>query len=105
MQGNVKIQTETKKKVEIVEQKTSVASTTVKSSVLSEINDQEKRRTNLIVHNLSESNSEEGAVRRDHNLGQLCMLFQQLGFSENDCKVNVTSLRRLGKRYHDSHLV
>ena len=55
MKANTQKQEETITKVTAVEKKTAVSSTNVQSSVLSEIQQQEARKTNIVIYNLKES--------------------------------------------------
>ena len=73
---NADKQTETITKVEAVEHRSAVSSTTVQSSVLSEIQQQENRKTNIVIYNLKESADEEGSVRKNCDLNEVRSILQ-----------------------------
>ena len=77
-------QTETITKVKAVENNSAVSSTSVQTSVLSEIQQQDARKTNIvIIYNLEESTSDEGSTRKDHDLDQVRSILSTIGLSEN----------------------
>ena len=90
-------QKETNTKVEKVEAKTVASSTSVQTSVLSEIQEQENRKTNIVVYNLKESMDVDGTVRKDHDLSEIGSLLQQIELP-NTIKEDIAVIRRLGKR-------
>ena len=96
---NADKQTETITKVEAVEHRSAVSSTTVQSSVLSEIQQQENRKTNIVIYNLKESADEEGSVRKNCDLNEVRSILQTIGLANSiNIDVDISSSRRLGKR-------
>ena len=99
MKINTEKQTETITKVEAVENKTVVTTNNVQSSVLSEIQQQEDRKTNVVLYNLQESSAAEGSVRKNHDLDQIRSILQTIGLTNSiNLEVDISSSRRLGKR-------
>ena len=80
---------------------TTASSTSVKSSVLSEIQEQENRKTNLVVYSLTESNAEEGNDRKAHDLSEIGSLLQE-SILPSSVKDDIAVIRRLGKRLEDA---
>ena len=87
---------ETVKKVEKVETLSAVNSEKVKSSVLSEVQEQENRKTNIVVYNLEESNKDEGEARKVDDLGHINQILQVIDVSV-DSEEDIVTVRRLGK--------
>ena len=71
-------QKEYKKKVATVESKTAATATDVKETVITELQQQENRKTNIVVYNLKESEAEEGLDRKNHDLSEIGALLQQI---------------------------
>jgi len=67
--------------------------TTVVSSYLNEEKERSKRRLNLIVHNLKEPTSEDGATRKKEDIKQINNLLQ----NHMEVSPTVTNAIRLGK--------
>ena len=87
----------TSKKVESVEAKTAASASNVQTSVLSEIQEQENRKTNIVVYNLKESDDDDGTARKDHDLSEIGSLLQQIELPAT-IKEDIAVIRRLGKR-------
>ena len=98
MKANTLKQEETIAKVTAVEKKSAVSSTNVQSSVLSEIQQQEARKTNIVIYNLKESTKDEGSARKEDDLGQVGSILQTIGLAENITTEDISISRRLGKR-------
>ena len=99
MKANTERQTETITKVKAVEDKSAVSSTNVQSSVLSEIQQQDARKTNVVIYNLQESSNDDGSARKDHDIAQIQAILQTIGLSEDiSVSDDISSSRRLGKR-------
>ena len=71
---------ETSKKVEKVETKTVVAASEVKVTVVSELQEQENRKTNIVVYNLQESEAEEGNDRKKQDLSEMVRFCNKLHY-------------------------
>ena len=68
--------------------------TTIVSSYLNEEKEKSKRRLNLIVHNLKEPSSEDGATRKKEDIKQINDLLQK----HVEVTPSITNAIRLGKR-------
>ena len=56
--------------------------TAIVTSFISKEKEKVKRCLNLIVHNIAESTSEDGAIRKNHNVESISLILQQyLGIS------------------------
>ena len=94
-----KKQEETSSKVTQVENRANTESTTVKHSVLSEIQEQEKRTKNIVVYNLEEPASEDGPTRKTEDANKVKELIDVI---LPDCtEQDVSSIRRLGAKKQD----
>ena len=82
--------------MEKVETKTVVAASEVKVTVVSELQEQENRKTNIVVYNLQESEAEEGNDRKKHDLSEMASILQQIKLPMT-VKDDIASIRRLGK--------
>ena len=78
-----------------VEQATLVKSDDLTNTVLTELEDQKNRKSNIIVYNLAESPETEATVRKDHDTTKSIELCNIIGFDISD---EITSIRRLGKK-------
>ena len=96
LEEHEKKNTETSEKVEKVETKTVAAAAEVKVTVVNELQEQENRKTNIVVYNLQESEAEEGNDRKNHDLSEMASLLQQIELPTTT-KDDIASIRRLGK--------
>ena len=96
LEEHEKKNTETSKKVEKVETKSVVAASEVKVTVVNELQEQENRKTNIVVYNLRESEAEDGNDRKNHDLTEMASLLQQIELPMT-VKEDIASIRRLGK--------
>ena len=87
---------ETSKKVESVVNKTVATASNVKTTVVTELQEQESRKTNIVVYNLKESEAEEGADRKNHDLSEMASILQQIELPMT-VKDDIAVIRRLGK--------
>ena len=66
----------------------------MQTSVLSEIQEQENRKTNIVVYNLKESMDDDGTVRKDHDLSEIGSLLQEIELPST-IKDDISVIRRL----------
>ena len=66
----------------------------MQTSVLSEIQEQENRKTNIVVYNLKESMDHDGTVRKDHDLSEIGSLLQEIELPST-IKDDISVIRRL----------
>ena len=85
------------KTVETVKKQTAATSDQVKTTVLTELQEQEKRKTNLVIYNLAESPSDQPLERKGHDSTKLKELLVTIGVVDVEDD-DVASLRRLGPR-------
>ena len=90
-------QKSTDEKVTQVASQTTTSSTSVKMSILSEIQEQENRKTNLVIYSLNESDADEGQDRKASDLTEIGSLLQHIKLPES-VKDDIAVIRRLGKR-------
>jgi hypothetical protein len=68
---------------------------------LTEINERESNHSNVMIHNVPESNSNEPSVRQAHDLKKLQIILRELGllkFIQADLREHVKFIRRIGER-------
>ena len=95
---NTEKQSETISKVKAVENKSAISSNSVQSSVLNEIQQQDARKTNIVIYNLVESPNKEGSARKDHDITQLRSILETIGLADDiNIESDVSTSRRLGK--------
>ena len=64
------------------------------SSVINEEKDKQKRRLNLIVHNMTESNADQPQTRKEQDIAN----FQDILTSQLDVRAHISNAIRLGKK-------
>ena len=89
------------KEFKSVEAKSSVSSVELKTTVLSEIQDQENRKTNIVIYNLQESPAEEINTRKEHDNNKVAEILNSIGITDIGSD-DIASLRRLGPRPHST---
>ena len=94
----------TNSKMKQVEDKTCTSSDNVKTSVLSEIQEQKNRKNNIVIYNLAECASEDATERNSHDKTQFNQLLQTIGLSD-DANDQIATIRRLGQRSNTSDTV
>ena len=92
---------EAMKTVQTVKTQTAATSDQVKTTVLTELQEQEKRKTNLVIYNLEESPSDEALERKGHDSVKIEELLTSIGVVDLEDD-DVASLRRLGPRAEQS---
>ena len=85
------------KEVKSAEKKSSASSEELKTTVMSEIQEQENRKTNLVIYNLQESTSDVPDDRKEHDTTKIREMLGTIGIEEIEAD-NIMSLRRLGQR-------
>ena len=68
---------------------------------LTEINERENNRSNVMIKNVPESNSNDPSVRQDHDLKKLQIILRELGllkFIQADLREHIKFIRRIGER-------
>ena len=93
MKNTIKIKN-TKKKVEAVHAKVAVSSESVRSSALCEVQEQESRKSNVVIHNLEESIEGDANARRDHDLSLIRNIAEAIGL-DGSLKDEIRLTRRL----------
>ena len=89
-------QEETNRKVESVKNKSVSSAADVQTTVITEMQEQENRKTNIVIYNLNESQAEDGADRKNHDLSEIGSLLQQIQLPVS-VKEDIAAVRRLGK--------
>ena len=87
--------TQAMKTVQSVQKQTAVSSEQVKTTVLTEIQEQEKRKTNLVIYNLKESSSESSSDRKEHDSDSIKEVLSTIEVSDLH-EDGIQSIRRLG---------
>ena len=85
------------KEVISAEKKSSASSDELKTTVMSEIQEQENRKTNLVIYNLQESTSDVPDERKDHDTTRIREMLVTIGVDEIDAD-DIVSLRRFGQQ-------
>ena len=72
----------------------------VKDDIYAEMNDREARKNNLLVHNVSESCSEDSRERKNHDSRLVCELFEHIGI-KCDPDRDFKFINRVGAKNND----
>ena len=81
--------------VQSVQKQTAVSSEQVKTTVLTEIQEQEKRKTNLVIYNLRESSSDSPSERKEHDSDSIKEVLSTIEIYDLH-EDGINSIRRLG---------
>ena len=83
------------KTVQSVQKQTAASSEQVKTTVLTEIQEQEKRKANLVIYNLKESSSDTASERKEHDSASIKEVLSTIEVSDLQ-EDKIQSIRRLG---------
>ena len=83
------------KTVQSVQKQTAASSEQVKTTVLTEIQEQEKRKANLVIYNLKELSSDTPSERKEHDSASIKEVLSTIEVSDLQ-EDKIQSIRRLG---------